>query len=340
LQGRHVPASRVRGFAVVRALERAGVPCDVRACNPSVYGDTGLPLPWRRARPFFYPAALVSRLGQLGELRDDDIAFFQRPMFEWPFVWLERLAARGRRSIFDFDDAIYLNRGGRSKLRALVGLVDQVIAGNGTLAEAAAAPAKTTVIPTAIDLERFTVRPPRPVRGRDVVVGWTGTAGNFRQLAIARDGIARALARTGARFVVIADRPPPPALAALRPEFVPWRPDTEVEDLARIDVGVMPLPDAPYARGKCAFKLLQYMALGRPGVASPVGANREVVTDGVDGFLAEGDAVWEEALVRLIEDPDLRARTGAAARARVGAAYSLPAVLPRYLEIIGRLRAA
>lgn len=333
-----MPASRVRGFAIARALERAGVRCELRPCHPSVYGDTALPLPWRRPRPLFYPAALASRLGQLGDLRAGDIAFFQRPMFEWPFVWLERLVARGRRSVFDFDDAIYLNRGGRAKLAALVALVDQVIAGNRTLAEAAAAPDKTAVIPTVLDLDRYRAQPARPARGREVVVGWTGTAGNFRQLAVARPGIERALARTGARFVVIADRPPPAALAAaLRAEFVPWRPESEVEDLARIDLGVMPLPDAPYARGKCAFKLLQYMAVGRPGVASPVGANREVVTDGVDGFLADGDAAWEEALVRLIEDPALRARAGEAARARVEAAYSVTAVLPKYLEIISRL---
>jgi glycosyltransferase involved in cell wall biosynthesis len=338
LPGRNPPGARVRGFAVARALEAAGVACETRACHPSVYGDTNLPLPWRRFRPLFYPAALASRLGQLGGLRDDDIIYVYRPMFEWPVLWLERAVTRGRRAIFDFDDAIYLNWFGRPKLRGMVKLVDHVIAGNRTLADVVAAPEKTTIIPTVIDVERFRPRPTRPMRGSDVVVGWTGTHGNYRQLAIAKDGIARALERTGARFLAIADRPPPRSLAALRPEYLPWNPDTEVDDLARIDIGVMPLPDEPYARGKCAFKLLQYMALGRPGVASPVGANSEVVTDGVDGFLASDQSAWEETLVRLIGDPALRERVGAAGRARVEAAYSLPAVLPRYLEVIERLR--
>src|SRR5204863_2488648 len=115
---------------------------------------------------------------------------------------------------------------------------------------------------------------------------------------------------------------------------------SELEDLGRIDVGLMPLPDSPFAGGKCAYKLIQYMALARPGVASPVGANREVVTDGVDGFLPATPAAWEDALVRLIEDPDLRARVGAAARARIESAYSLQAVLPRYQEVLGRLGVA
>jgi glycosyltransferase involved in cell wall biosynthesis len=338
LQGHHVPASRVRGFAIARALEAAGVSCDLRPCHPSVYGDTMLPHPWRRFRPVFYPAALAVRLGQLRGLRPDDVVVFQRPMFEWPFAWLERIVARGHPTVFDFDDAIYLNRFGRQKLARLVSVVDHVIAGNRILAEAAAAPHKTTIIPTAIDTERFRSQPPRRTRGSEVVVGWTGTHGNYRQLAVAKEGIARALARTGARMLIIADRPPPPSLELLRPTFVPWRPESEVEDLGRVDVGLMPLPDAGYALGKCAFKLLQYMALGRPGVASPVGANVDVITDGVDGFLASDDRAWEETLVRLIEDPDLRTQCGQAARTRVETAYSIRAVLPRYLEIIRRLR--
>lgn len=337
LQGHTVPASRVRGRVIARALEQTGFSCELRVCHPSVYGDNSLPAPLGRWRPLFYPAALVSRLSQLGGLEPDDLVFFQRPMFEWPFTWLERRVARGRRSIFDFDDAIYLNPFGGPKLRRLVELVDQVIAGNPTLAEAAGAPHKTTIIPTVIDIDRFRFFPSRPVRGREVTVGWTGTAGNYRQLATAQEGIARALRRTGARFLVIADRPPPPELAELQPEFVRWDPGREVEDLSRIDIGVMPLPDTPYARGKCAFKLLQYMALGRPGVASPVGVNRDVVTHGADGLLATGDAAWEEALVTLIEDLALRATMGQAARRRVETAYSLPAVLPEYLRILEQL---
>jgi glycosyltransferase involved in cell wall biosynthesis len=337
LQGRKVPAARARGDAVARALGQAGIACALRPCAPSVYGDTDLPRPWRDWRPIYYPLALLSRLSQLRDLRADDIVFFQRPMFEWPWIGLERAAARGRKSIFDFDDAIYLNRFGRSKLRRLVERVDHVIAGNRTLAEAAVAPAKTTIIPTAIDTNRVRSVAPRPVSGADAVVGWTGTHGNYRQLAAARVGIGRALRRTGARFLVICDRPPPRELDDLRPEFVPWRADRETEDLARIDIGVMPLPDTNYARGKCAFKLLQYMALGRPGVASPVGANVEVVSNGQDGLLASTDEEWEEHLVTLIADPDERARMGAAARRRVESSYSIPALLPRYLEVLARV---
>ena len=338
LQGERVPASRARGFALARALSARGVACDLRTARPSVYGDTRLPWPLNRPRWFYVPFAALARLGQLRDLRQDDVVVFQRPMTELPIVALERWAARGRKTIFDFDDAIFERRwGAAGKFRRLVALVDRVVAGNRHLAAAAAAPDKTVIIPTAVDTERFAATPPRAGRGREVVVGWTGLSGNYPQLAHGAAGIARALKQTGARFVVISDQPPPRALAALNAEFVRWRPESEVEDLARLDIGVMPLPDGPYERGKCAFKLLQYMALGRPGVASPVGANAEVVTDRLDGFLPASDDAWEEAVTLLIEDPALRQEMGARARERVEEAYSLSVVADRYKTLIETL---
>ena len=340
VQGTDVPAARVRGFAVARALEARGVTVSVRVPRPSVYGDTRLPWPLNRPRPLYVPFGALARLPQMSDLRSDDVVIFQRPMTELPTTLFERWAARGRRSIFDFDDAIYERRGVRGKFRRIVALADRVVAGNRHLAAAAEAPAKTVVIPTAIDTDRFVAQPTRPARGRDVVVGWTGLSGNYRQLTHAAAGIARALERTGARFLAISDRPPPKSLAALRPEFVPWRADSEVADLARIDIGVMPLPDDAYARGKCAFKLLQYMALARPGVGSPVGANADVVSDGDNGFLPADDDGWDAALTRLIEDPAERQRVGTAGRARVEAAYSLAYVADRYKALIEEVSAA
>jgi glycosyltransferase involved in cell wall biosynthesis len=334
LQGARVPAARVRGFAIARVLETGGMACSVRVARPSVYGDTRLPWPLDRPRPLYVPVAALSRLSQLRDLRADDVVIFQRPMTELPTLALERLAARGRKTIFDFDDAIFERRGARRKFERMVGLCDKVVAGNRYLAAATGAPDKTLVIPTAVDTRRFTAQAPRAARGRDVVVGWTGLCGNYRQLAHGAAGIARALRRTGARFLAISDRPPPRALAALGAEYLRWRPETEAEDLSRIDIGVMPLPDGPYERGKCAFKLLQYMALARPGLASPVGANVDVVTDGIDGFLPADDDAWDAQLTRLIGDPALRQAIGQRARTRVEVAYSLEVAADRYKNLI------
>jgi len=336
LQGRRVPAARVRGMLVARALRAAGVRCEWRIPCPSVYGDMGWPWPAAAFWPFFRLAAVAVRLAQLRDLDRDDVVFFQRPMIEFPTVFLERIAARGRRAVLDFDDAIYLNFRGESKLRALVDLADQVIVGNHMLFDWVATPHKTTCIPTVVDTEYFRPLPPSPARGREVVIGWTGLSNNFRHLEVARRGLERALRRTGARLLLISDRRPPSELMALRSTYVRWQEAREVEDLAPIDIGLMPLLDTPYARGKCAYKLIQYMALARPAVASPVGINSEVLRHGVDGLQATSDAEWEEALVALIEDPDLRARMGDNARARVEAAYSLEAVTPRYLQVLER----
>jgi glycosyltransferase involved in cell wall biosynthesis len=340
VQGDRVPAARARGFAIARALEAEGIACDVRVPRPSVYGDTRLPWPLNLPRPLYVPIGALARAFQLGDLRADDVVVFQRPMTELPTTLFERLAARGRRTIFDFDDAIFERFSNRRKFPALVALADHVIAGSPYLAEAAGAPGKTTTIPTAVDSDRYAYQPPRETRGKDVVVGWTGLDINYRQLLHALPGLTRALERTGARFLAISNKPPPRALASLRPEYLPWRPETEIEDLARIDVGVMPLPDGPIERGKCAYKLIQYMALGRPGVASPVGANRTVVTEGVDGFLPGDAGAWERAVVALVEDPALRRSVGERARARVEAAYSIRAVVPLYKRVLEDVRRA
>ena len=123
-------------------------------------------------------------------------------------------------------------------------------------------------------------------------------------------------------------------------ERVPWSSATEAESLAGAHIGVMPLTDDAWSRGKCAFKLLQYMAAGLPCVASPVGANTEAVLDGVNGFHAKDDAEWERGLDKLIASPELRARFGAQGRARVEQRYSLRSYAGDYLRLLTRLAAA
>lgn len=337
LQGQTVPAARFRGFVVAGALERAGIECELRVPYPSVYGDTRLGFPWSRLRPLFRPMSAVNQLGNLRGLRSTDVIYFQRPMVEFPISIIERAAARGRRSVFDFDDAIFLGLGYGRKIKNIVSFVDHVVTGNRYLADVAAVPEKTTVIPTVVDTDRFKFHETRDRRGKDVVIGWTGLRGNYPQLLTALPALRRAIERTGAQLLLISNGEPPRELLDLGARYLPWNAATEVDDLAQIDIGLMPLPDTPFTRGKCAFKLIQYMAIGRPAVASPVGANCEVVTHGVDSYLPETLEGWEEHLVQLVEDPDLRTRVGAAGRARIEGAYSLSAVLPRYLSVLERL---
>ena len=116
-------------------------------------------------------------------------------------------------------------------------------------------------------------------------------------------------------------------------EVIAWSEDTEVDAIQSMDIGVMPLPDTPWARGKCGYKLIQYMACGLPVVASPVGVNKEILEHGVNGFLAESDAEWRTAIEALISDPDLRRRMGAAGRKKVENEYSLQVWGPRVANL-------
>jgi glycosyltransferase involved in cell wall biosynthesis len=117
-------------------------------------------------------------------------------------------------------------------------------------------------------------------------------------------------------------------------EIVPWSEDTEVDCISRFDIGIMPVPDEPFEQGKCGYKLIQYMACGKPVVASPVGANRDIVHHGVNGFVATSEAEWMDSLMTLCRDPATRDRMGKAGRARVEAQYALDVAAPRLHAIL------
>lgn len=249
------------------------------------------------------------------------------------------LARRGPPIVYDFDDALFLrdmspaNRWAGvfkrpGKIRRILARSRVVLAGNDHLAEYARRFADDVrVLPTVIDTERYRPIEPRPcVEGVRIV--WTGSPTTVRHLRLLEPALARLQAEEGVRVRVIGAESP---FRSVETEVVPWRSDTEVEDLEPGDVGVMPLPDTDWERGKCGLKLLQYMGMGMAAVASPVGVNRTIIADGENGLLAATDAEWLDALRALVLDPDLRARLGRAARTTVESRYSVDATYPAFL---------
>ena len=117
-------------------------------------------------------------------------------------------------------------------------------------------------------------------------------------------------------------------------KILPWAEETEVNLIQDMDIGVMPLPDTHWTRGKCGYKLIQYMACGLPAIASPVGVNCDIVADGVNGFLAENDDEWRTEIKKLLDDPDLRHRMGTAGRKKVEEQYSLQVWGPRVAQML------
>jgi glycosyltransferase involved in cell wall biosynthesis len=244
--------------------------------------------------------------------------------------------------VFDFDDAVwvryvspansyfsYLRFPG--KTATLCRLARHVIAGNSYLRDYASRyNEQVSIVPSTIDTLKYEPIPSRACARP--VIGWTGSYSTVQYLRLVRRALARLRARRDFRVVVVGGTGF--EVDAVDVEHRPWRSATEVQDLSDFDVGIMPLPDNEWARGKCGLKALQYMALGIPPVVSPVGVNREIVAHGQNGFLASTEEDWVVTLDRLLADPKLRLRVGRAARATVETRFSAKVQAPRVARIL------
>ncbi len=278
-------------------------------------------------------------LGSLADAARFDLILIYREMFPIGPAVVERLLALGRRPpvVFDFDDAIFLshvsdaNRFVRAlkapgKVATIIRHSDHVIAGNDYLAAYARRFSDAvTVIPTCVDTTRF-VPSTDPVSNngaaRDPIIGWIGSPTTAPYVR----GLANVLqrARQHHRFVLrvsgAGERLDIPGVATEQPE---WALAREVQLFNTCDIGIYPLADDEWSRGKCGFKAIEFMACGVPVVAAALGVNREIIEDGVNGFLASTEDEWVDKLGRLLASPALRRRFGEAGRRTIEARYSL-----------------
>lgn len=341
---RSAPGQRFRFEQYIGLLANRGYAIDVHCLLDSL-GDAIL------KRPGHVPAKVAvilrgasRRLQDLVQARRYDVAFVSREAFPLGPPVVERMLARlGVPYVFDFDDAIWqtnvseVNRRFArlkfaAKTESIVRRAAVVSAGNDYLAAwARRVNDNVMVVPTTIDTELYQ---PRPARDRDpLCIGWSGSATTAPHLA-ALNGVLRDVQdRHGVRLLVIG--PQRFSVPGADVETRPWRADTELEDLSQIDIGVMPLPDDPWARGKCGLKALQYMALGIPTVMSPVGVN-EAIAEGAAAVLATSEEQWKDALGDLVADPAMRRRIGATGRRRVEQRYSVQVNVDRYVELLDR----
>jgi glycosyltransferase involved in cell wall biosynthesis len=276
-----------------------------------------------------------------------DVIFVYREAALLGPAWIERLLAFRRPLVFDFDDAIYLadtspaNAWSRrfkstAKVEMICRLANQVVVGNEFLARHARDWAREiTVIPSTIDTDLYRVQ--CPARNRLPVVGWTGSMSTVRYLTALAPALKRLAEKREFEFRVIGARVDIEGLAV---RCLPWNAETEVDDLRALDVGLMPLPDDEWSRGKCGMKALQYMALGIPPVVSPVGVNTTIVRDGVNGFHARTDNDWINRTLQLLEDESLRRLVGRAARRTVEEWYSHRVQAPRIAEVLHKAAGA
>lgn len=322
--GAAVPAARFRVRQYVEPLSQLGVELQERWPSLGAYP------PSRRAlRPAWLVGTLVERLPQVAASWRADITLLQREMVS-TVPTLEGLTRRPR--LVDIDDAIHLYRGGLAA-RHLAALADLVVVGNAWLAEVWRNWSPSVeILPTAVDTEVYVPAavPQHPV------IGWIGSAGNLPYLSDIAPALACVVSRyPGTMIAVCSDSPP--QLGDLPVRYVPWSVDVEPDFLASITIGVMPLQDHLWERGKCSFKMLQYMAAGRPCVVSPIGMNSEILHQAELGLAANTLSEWTEALSALLDDPVAAGRMGQVGRALAEARYSVNALAPRLAELLHRL---
>jgi glycosyltransferase involved in cell wall biosynthesis len=328
---RRGPSTRYRIEQYRAELAARGVELD---CRP-LFGDawfaileTG-PAPLRAVLKAGYSITrLAARIAQsrLAARGGHDLVLIEQQLFPYlPWALERRLWPSRTPVLLEFDDAIWLTPGHAEKLAAECARADMVLVGNAYLREWAARHARrTALIPTTIDMARYPDVPPPPAAGRPLRVGWIGLRYNLRYLALLERPLQR-LATSGqaVELRVISSAAPAHAIGpGVSIVHRPWSEAGEIAELQACDVGVMPLPDDAWARGKCGLKLLQFMAAGRPVIASPVGVNATIVQNGENGLLAADEEGWFAAL-RSLTDPDLRRRMGAAGRSAVARDYSV-----------------
>jgi glycosyltransferase involved in cell wall biosynthesis len=286
---------------------------------------------------------LGRRFSAVKKAHDFDLVYILREAALLGPPVFERMVHRtGVPIVFDFDDAIFVSYRSpsngylsylkfASKTRTICRLASHVMVGNPYLAEyARQVNDRVTVIPTTIDTQRYKVPPPKTSDG-PIIIGWTGSHSTVQHLDTLRGALKKLAAQHHFRLRVIGT--PVYDCSPIDVEAMHWRAKTEVDDLSPIDIGVMPLPDDKWSKGKCGAKALQFMGMGIPTVCSPVGVNTDIIQDDENGFLARTEDEWVDKLSRLLRSPELRRRLGQAGRVTVEQKYSALSQAPRVYEV-------
>lgn len=288
-----------------------------------------------------YEPGFFSQLRVLVTAAGFDLILIQRKLFSAIFIRLLRKVSA--KIVFDFDDAINLRSNGEisktraNKFAAVIKAADLVLAGNSYLAESASSlGAKVQISPTSVNVDRYQSRLPKQEK---INLVWIGSRSTSRYLESHRD-ILEALGEKipGIRLRVIGDFEL--SLDHLEVENVPWTESGEVDAITQCHIGIAPMDDDKWTRGKCALKVIQYMAAGLPVVSSAVGANRDVIRHGVTGFLAADKDEWLQAVGELVNSRQLRERMGESARLQAKERYSSDATTRRSLSSLDQLLGA
>lgn len=342
------PSQRFRFEQFVPHLEQRGWQCDY-AYVLDEEGDRAFYTPgayWQKAKVVI--KGFLSRMSDIAKADQYDVIFIQRETFVTGSTFFEHRFARTKaKVVFDFDDAIWMrdvseaNRNlawlkDPSKTRKIIALSDRVLAGNGFLADYAKQfNPRVSILPTVVDTDYY--KPSHRPENDRVTIGWSGSQTTNRHFLLAASWLRTLKARHGDRLRIVAITEREIEIDGLEVETIRWNKQEEVNNLDQIDIGIMPLPEDEWSKGKCGFKGIQYMSLAKPSVMSPVGVNPEIIEHGKNGFLPQNDEEWVAILNRLIESSELRKTIGAAGRKTIEERYSVAAVKDALLECLEAL---
>ena len=342
-------SSRLRTLQYLPALQRAGI----NVTTHPLFDDEYLKRLYagEERSPIFVARRYAQRARQIHGIKQADLIWLEKEALPYVPFWLERgLMPRRVPYVVDYDDAVFHNYDlspsrlvrrlfGR-KIDKVMSGASAVICGNDYLAERArrAGARHVGCVPTVVDVSRYQLNASNEVHQNDTpVIGWIGSPSTQHYVLALKPVLEAMHHQHGARLVLVGAQPQlAEQFGDLPVEVLPWSEDSEASAIAGFDIGIMPLPDAPWERGKCGYKLIQYMAAGKPVVASSVGVNIEIVEGWHCGELADNSIQWSAALSGLLVDPMRRRSLGEQGHRAVQEYFSLQVQAPRLVEIFRR----
>lgn len=340
----NIPSSRFRVYQYLNELDNVGIEYDLAPSKYPLFERFRLsrnPV----SKGFYYSHMVLRRLWDAIRSQTYDVVFLQREVIPHIYPIIPKIIKFfNKRLVFDFDDAIWAYHTGRGnkfydflrydhKIQDIIRLSSNVIVGNNFLAEFAREyNDNVSIIPTPVEMNDYKPRK-YPSKNDKTVIGWTGSdsTNNFlNSLTKVRRKLEK---RYDFAFTVVSN-----SLKDIDYQnnisFVPWDIKTEVSELQKFDIGIMPMEDNIWNKGKCNLKVIQYMGVAVTPVCSPVGMNNEIIQEGITGFLPKNDNEWISTIGKLIEDPSLRQKIGLNARKLGEDKYSVRANAPHLIKIL------
>ena len=336
------PGQRFRFEQFIEFLENNGFQCEfsyiISEADDAFFYKKGHYV--KKAFSLF--RSIIRRYKDLRRSKDFDLVFIFREALVIGSTFFERRMAKKVNTIFDFDDSIWIPNvsdankhfnwiKSYSKTARNIKTSNLIFAGNQYLADYAKKHnSNVVIIPTTIDTEEY--KPIPKISTAQICIGWSGSITTIQHFEFAIPFLEKLKEKYGEKIIINVIGDKNYFNESLRINGIGWNKSTEIEDLCKFDIGIMPLPDDEWANGKCGLKGLQYMALEIPTIMSPVGVNKEIIEDGYNGFLATSIEEWVEKISLLIESPELRKKIGIQGRQTVIEKFSFDALKDAYLK--------